>query len=199
MDACITLETVPPFPAPSSFNVTRSSLRRSRRNSRPISSVSVLLTSLFPTGPGACASPSVGLEVGLGAALRARPLTFLRFNVRAWNGSVMAAWRGLELHKGKVVKEKKTKSPVALSDIKSALPKPMGSEWSERTPELTAGKSISPCDVLGDADWTLRARRFDRFDQKLPKMCRSAPNRSTLDFFFIGNMRGRKWEMIFKN
>jgi hypothetical protein len=66
----------------------------------------------------------------------------------------------LELHKGKVVKGRK--EPSRLSDIKSTLPKPMGSEWSERTPKLTAGKPISPCDVLGDADWALRARRFDQ-------------------------------------
>src|SRR5436305_10648956 len=85
--ACITLLTVPPFPAPSSFRTTRSSLFRSSLNSRPISRVSVPLPSVFPNPPGKCESPSEGFDVFEGGAFRARPLTFLRFKVLALNGS----------------------------------------------------------------------------------------------------------------
>jgi hypothetical protein len=77
--ACCTLLTVPPLPAPSSFMTTRSSDRKSRRNSTPISSVSP--RSLFPRAPGTCASPGDG-ETALGAgAFRAKPLMFFRFIV----------------------------------------------------------------------------------------------------------------------
>lgn len=85
--ACMTLETVPPFPAPSSFNGIKSSLRKSSRNSRPISRVSVRLPLRVPNP---WASPSDCFETGLGVGFKARPLTFLRFNVRALNWSVMA-------------------------------------------------------------------------------------------------------------
>lgn len=89
VDACMTLLTVPPLPAPNSFNTTRSSLRKSSLNSSPISSVSVRLLSAFARAPGICASPSEGLEPAFGAELRASPLTFLRFKVRALKASSM--------------------------------------------------------------------------------------------------------------
>ena len=76
VEACMTLLTVPPFPAPSSFRIMRSSLRRSSLNSRPISSVSVRLLSRFPRAPGICASPSDGLEALGAGLLRVSPLAF---------------------------------------------------------------------------------------------------------------------------
>jgi hypothetical protein len=85
--ACMTLLTVPPFPAPSSFSTTKSSLLRSSLNSRPISRVSVLLLSVFPSAPGICESPSEGFDDFAGGALSASPFTFFRFKVLALNGS----------------------------------------------------------------------------------------------------------------
>jgi hypothetical protein len=85
--ACMTLLTVPPFPAPSSFSTTKSSLLRSSLNSRPISRVSVLLLSAFPNAPGICESPSEGFDAFAGGALSASPLTFFRFKVLALNVS----------------------------------------------------------------------------------------------------------------
>lgn len=86
--ACITLLTVPPLPAPSSFRTIKSSFLRSSLNSSPISSVSALLLSAFPIAPGACASPSDELGCfGGGGAFKARPLTFFLFRVLALNGS----------------------------------------------------------------------------------------------------------------
>ena len=102
--ACMTLLTVPPFPAPSSFSTTRSSLLKSNLNSRPISSVSVLLLSMLPRAPGICESPSEGFGALAGGALNARPLTFLRLSVLALKGSdiVTAEGRYNETGVGKV-------------------------------------------------------------------------------------------------
>lgn len=84
--ACCTLLTVPPLPAPSSFNTTRSSARKSNRNSTPISSVSPR-SLLFPIPPGICASPAEGLGVLGCAAFNANPLTFFLFIVRVLKAS----------------------------------------------------------------------------------------------------------------
>jgi hypothetical protein len=81
VEACMTLLTVPPLPAPSSFRTIKSSLRRSSLNSRPISRVSALLPSAFPVPPGICASLSEGLEALGWALIRVRPLAFLRLKV----------------------------------------------------------------------------------------------------------------------
>ena len=70
--------------------ISKSSLFRSKRNSTPISRVSVRLESL-PLAPGIWASSSDGAASGLAGALRARPLTFLRFIVRALNWSPIVA------------------------------------------------------------------------------------------------------------
>jgi len=98
---CITLLTVPPFPAPSSFRIWRSSLRRSSLNSTPISRVSPRFSS-FPLAPGICASVAAGAALGAGA-LRASPLTFFLFIVRVANASLdmLADWlrRALTLTK----------------------------------------------------------------------------------------------------
>lgn len=91
VEACLTLLTVPPFPAPSSFSTIRSSLRRSSLNSRPISSVSALLLSAFPIPPGTCASPSEGSAVLAGTLLMVRPLAFLRLNEFGLKESDMSA------------------------------------------------------------------------------------------------------------
>ena len=58
-------------------------IRQSGLNSTPISNVSALRPSL-PSAPGSCASSSEG-TAGLEGALRARPLTFFLFIVRALN------------------------------------------------------------------------------------------------------------------
>jgi len=89
VEACMTLLTVPPFPAPSSFKTMRSSLRRSSLNSNPISNVSVRSLSELPHDPGICESPSDGLAVRGGGAFSAKPFTFFLFNVLVLNGSDM--------------------------------------------------------------------------------------------------------------
>lgn len=89
VEACMTLLTVPPLPAPSSLRTIRSSLLRSSLNSKPISSVSVRSLSEFPKAPGICESPSDGLAVLGGGALSAKPLTFFLFSVLALNWSDM--------------------------------------------------------------------------------------------------------------
>lgn len=87
VDACETLLTVPPLPAPSSLSKTKSSLRKSSLNSRPISRVSVLLLSEFPIPPGICASPSEGLGALAGALFNVRFLAFLRLKEFGLKGS----------------------------------------------------------------------------------------------------------------
>lgn len=75
---CLTLLTVPPFPAPKSLMNSRSSGLRSKLNSMPISSWAALSSSFCPCIPPKLAFSAVG--GGFGAAgVRARPLTFLRF------------------------------------------------------------------------------------------------------------------------
>jgi hypothetical protein len=90
---CRTLLTVPPLPAPSSLIISRSSLRRSKRNSTPISNVSARSEAGLPKPPGTWASDSEGAG-GFGGAESARPLTFLRFIVRALKGSGASAMVG---------------------------------------------------------------------------------------------------------
>lgn len=70
---CMTLLTVPPFPAPSSFKIWKSSVFRSSWNSTPISRVST--ATLLP---GTCASAPLVAGAFAGAAI-ARPIGFLRF------------------------------------------------------------------------------------------------------------------------
>lgn len=95
--ACITLLTVPPLPAPSSFKTMRSSLRKSNLNSTPISKVSVLPTS-FPSAPGICASPAEGTAF-FADGVNARFLVFLRLKVRDFLSSDMATELSLSLAK----------------------------------------------------------------------------------------------------
>jgi hypothetical protein len=91
--ACCTLLTVPPLPAPSSLRTTRSSDRRSSRNSTPISRVSPRST-LLPSPPGICESPAEGVTF-FGGAARARFRMFFLFIVLVLNAlsAIVAAAR----------------------------------------------------------------------------------------------------------
>lgn len=95
--ACCTLLTVPPLPAPSSLRTMRSSDRRSRRNSTPISRVSPLST--LPIPPGIWASPAEGAAFGAGA-FRAKFLMFFLFIVFVLKASAMVTARARP-HRGK--------------------------------------------------------------------------------------------------
>lgn len=88
--AWITLLTVPPFPAPSSFTTFRSSARRSNLNSRPISSV----LSWSPMLSRCRSSGAAGAGFSF---LSIRPLTFLRLSDLAWKpeSSVIVAVVGV--------------------------------------------------------------------------------------------------------
>jgi hypothetical protein len=85
---CLTLLTVPPFPLPSSFNTSRSSLFRSSLYSTPISSCCV-----FPASSSISLLSRMVLSSGSagrgGGLFNARPLTFLRLSVRAPKASDM--------------------------------------------------------------------------------------------------------------
>lgn len=85
---CLTLLTVPPLPEPRSLMISRSSGRRSRLNSIPISSCADVSSDWLFLEWLKLAFSAVG--GGLGAAgVRARPLTFLRFIERGANGSAI--------------------------------------------------------------------------------------------------------------